>query len=579
MCVMLSDIKNIKTYMKEEVRIHKNKRTLEAVFNNLNKNIPNFNNQLKIVKGKIKKIQERDDLVFVDLGLKADAIIPLTEFFINGERENIKEGDEVEVFLFNLDKKGRPSASRSKALYISSETAIEEAFKNDEEISGVIFSSGKSIGIVDLNGVIGCIPVNELGERDSLNSLMMKSLKFHIINFDKKEGNIVLSRKRIIDYENLEKINTFFENHKVGDVVKGIVNNITDTAAFIKFEGVDLDGMLHGLDISWDRSSREQINPNEFLKSGQEIEVKIMKIEKETNKVSVSMKHLLPNPWIELISQYKEGQTLKAKIIEIVEYGAFLELAKGVEGLLHISELGWDKNIHEKHKSLKIGENIEVKIISIDPDKQRINLSVKELFENPCKKFDQENPKGTIVDVKITKIAKYGLFVEFQNFESLVHINEISWFNLNNQDLEEKFKIGDSLKIVYLGLEDKTNRFLLSIKQMAPNPFEKYKDKLKTGEKVPCKIIEIQRDRLIVNIFGEIDSEIRKTNLSNLITRYRIGEVINAQIISLDESNRPILSVKRIEEVEHNSYKEKAEQEASVSIASILGLAIEDIKK
>lgn len=563
---------------KNSVKIKRNINTLKSTLDNLYSNNSNFNNQLKLVKGKIEKVNYKDDIVFVDLGLKSSATVPLSEFVKEGVIESVQVGDVFDFYLFSLEKKGRPLVSRAKALHIDSEKRALEAFENELEITGILFSSVSKIGIVDLGGCIGYITNKELKENENFNSLLMKNANYHVIDFDKKTNTATLSRKKIVDLDALRKAEEFFEKHQVGDLTQATVVKITDNMAFVRIADLELDAMLHAFDISWE--TRDHSHPSETLKIGQEIYVKIMKMDKETKKISVSKKHAEENPLLQLLEQYTEGEIVKGKITEITDYGAFLELPKGMEGLLHISELTWGKDSQEKFSSLKSGDTLEVKIILIEKDRCRINLSLKALLPNPCEEFAKNNKSGSIMDGKVTKITKYGMFITVGEIESLIKNEEISWFEFDYNDIQEMYKIDQDIKVRYLSMDPKSNRLLFSIKQITEDPFLEFKNKIKIGEKIVCYITDIKKDKLLVDLFEEkkLKSYIKKVNLPNEIYKYKVGDKITAEVVSVDENFRPMLSVKRFEESEYKSMSTSSEP-SSASIADILGFALEDLKK
>lgn len=522
-------------------------------------------------------IEVSSDTVFLDFGHKSEAKIPLSEF----EKRPLI-GDEVFVFLVRLEgKNGDPIVSKQKADAILDRKNLLNTIKEKEIVEGLVTDVIKGGVVVKYKSLTGLIPytIFDTVENIDYNKFIGQRIKFYIDklkvkNNDKpstnKKTNIIdvdfiANRRRYVLEENNLARKQFFEDKKAGEIVEGIVKTITNYGAFVDI-GNGVEALLHIKDISWLRVN----NVNDFLKVGDKIKVQILEIDKEKGKISIGQKQLQEDPWSKFIKQFKEDDVVKGKIVSIMTYGVFVNIAEGIEGLLHISDISWTKNVKNPGEMFKKGDIVEVKIIKIDRDKKRVNLSLKHLLENPWDKVKDKYKEGKKVKGKIKNIVSFGLFVELEEgIEALLHIDDISWTekikNLNNL-----YKVGDEIECVVISNEYKKGKIKVSIKHLTEDPWKVLKDKFKNGDIIEVEIVNVNSekgldvkviDNLITNIplsqisFGRLD-EIRKTLNDN----FKVGDKIKVLIIELDFKKRNIkLSIK-----EYIKREEKKKVEAFI---------------
>ena len=536
----------------------------------------NINTVGTVIDGKIISIDHKKGIVVVDAGLKTDGIIPLKEFFKKDEEKNLNIGDTVKVYVMSVDgRNGYNLLSRENAIKEESRLKVKEAFESGEIIEGIPFAKVKSGLSVDFDGFIAFLPGSQIDENNvnDISSLVGTKQKFKVISFDDK--NAIVSRKAVIDERYKETKDHFYATTQEGDVVEGKVRNITDYGAFIDL-GFGVDVLVHLTDISWEKIG----HPSEVLTIGQVVKAKIVKFDKQNNKIAVSMKLLTENAWLKLVKDIEVGKTVKGKITQIENYGFFVEISKGVEGLVHSSELVWGNGGAEKLKEYNVGDEVETLVIDMDPDKQRISLSIRRLLRNPWKDFSEANKIGDQFDGTITKILDYGFFVAVGEIEGLVRVDDIAW--LAGSDILSNYKVGDSVKVVYLSIDDKFTKIAFGIKQLIPNPFEKYKDLFVVGNNVTCEVVSLKPDRIEVKVVDGVYTSIKKANLSRdkldqRVDRFTVGNKIDAKIIAFDlASKKLILSIKNLEEEEYNKIISKyGSDNTGASLADVLGVAID----
>ena len=536
----------------------------------------NINTVGTVIDGKIISIDHKKGIVVVDAGLKTDGIIPLKEFFKKDEEKNLNIGDTVKVYVMSVDgRNGYNLLSRENAIKEESRLKVKEAFESGEIIEGIPFAKVKSGLSVDFDGFIAFLPGSQIDENNvnDISSLVGTKQKFKVISFDDK--NAIVSRKAVIDERYKETKDHFYATTQEGDVVEGKVRNITDYGAFIDL-GFGVDVLVHLTDISWEKIG----HPSEVLTIGQVVKAKIVKFDKQNNKIAVSMKLLTENAWLKLVKDIEIGKTVKGKITQIENYGFFVEISKGVEGLVHSSELVWGNGGAEKLKEYNVGDEVETLVIDMDPDKQRISLSIRRLLRNPWKDFSEANKIGDQFDGTITKILDYGFFVAVGEIEGLVRVDDIAW--LAGSDILSNYKVGDSVKVVYLSIDDKFTKIAFGIKQLIPNPFEKYKDLFVVGNNVTCEVVSLKPDRIEVKVVDGVYTSIKKANLSRdkldqRVDRFTVGNKIDAKIIAFDlASKKLILSIKNLEEEEYNKIISKyGSDNTGASLADVLGVAID----
>jgi small subunit ribosomal protein S1 len=541
----------------------------------------NINSVGKVIDGKIVFIDTKKGIVIVYAGLKSEGVVPIKEFFLNGEKENLEVGAQTKVYVNAIDSKdGKLILSREKAIREESWLKIKEAFSSGEHIVGIPFAKVKGGLSVDFQGFIAFLPGSQIDSvpvKDISNIVGRKHV-FKVITIDENSKSAIVSRKAVFDDSYKTSRDAFFANVKDGDTVEGYVKNITDYGVFVDL-GYGIDALLHLADITWGKIS----HPSEVLKIQEHVKARVMKSDAVSGKISLSMKHLTENPWSKLIGDIQVGKIIKCKITNIVDYGFFVAIADGIEGLVHISEITWSKDYHKVHKAFKVDEEVEAVVIEIDLDKQRIALSLRRLSKNPWKEFSESHKFGDIIEGSISKIADYGIFVSLGEIDGLIHIDDLSWSQ--TAQILTNYKVGDHVKAMYLSIDEKYTKIRLGMKQLQENPFEKYAEHLKVGSNVTCTVSSIKPDRVDILIFDFINSSIKKQDLSRdkseqRVDRFTVNDKIDAKIIAYDQATGKItVSVKDLEEEEYAKVLKKyGSSDTGASIADILGVALEKTK-
>ena len=481
-----------------------------------------------IVKGTVLSII--NDTVVVDVGLKSEGRIPLKEFHSPGEEHSVKVGEKYDVYLEKLEnKEGEALLSREKARKEESWINLEKIQDNQQQITGIITSRVKGGYAVDINGAVAFLPGSQVDLKPikDIGPLLNKPQPMIILKMDKLRGNIVVSRRALLEESRKADRSKLLSDISEGDKLKGTVKNITDYGVFVDLGG--LDGLIHVTDLSWERVN----HPSEMFSIGQEIEVLVTKYDKESNRISLGLKQLTNDPWKNVAELYKVGKKIKSKISRIADYGAFVELEKGVEGLVHNSEMSWiNKNINP-NTILKVGDDVEVMILEIDDAKRRISLGLKQCSENPWEEFAVKNKKGDLLEGKIKNITDFGIFVELpNNLDGLVHLSDISWDD-SGEEAVKNYKTNDSVKCKILEIDVEKERVSLGIKQLTQSkkPLDKFINKVVTGV-----IEKIEKDKIHVIFENNTKGIIKKSNLAKLKTeqntdRFAVKEKIDAKII------------------------------------------------
>lgn len=529
-----------------------------------------------VVKGVVISIN--NEYVTVDVGLKTEGLIPLREFALPGEQANVKVGEEVDVYLERIESRGgRAMLSREKAVRESAWKTLESNCDEGTTVEGVIFGRVKGGFTVDIGGVVAFLPGSQVDIRPVKDVTPLMNIKqpFQILKMDRKQGNIVVSRRAIMEESRAEARNELLAKVEEGTVLEGTVKNITDYGAFIDLGSVD--GLLHVTDISWTRIN----HPSEVLSLGQKVKVIVIKFNPENKRISLGMKQLEENPWGEVANKYPKGAQVKGHVTNITDYGAFVELEPGVEGLVHVSELSWTKTNVNPKKLLTPGQEINVMVLEIDPVKHRISLGVKQCEENPWRKFADAHPVGNIVEGEIKNIVDFGMFVGFEgNIDGLVHISDVTWTGTPEEELK-KFTPGEMIKVVVLGLEVEKERISLGIKQLTENPFEGALANIKKGSTVTCTVTEVKEDGIEVQVTEGVSSFIKRSDLSRdrveqRPERFAVGDRVDAKVISLDkEAFKVVLSIKALEvEEQKKVIAEYGSTDSGASLGDILGAAL-----
>ncbi len=532
----------------------------------------------QIIKGTVLSIV--NDTVVVDVGLKAEGRIPIKEFHSPGEEHSVKVGDKYDVYLEKLEnKEGEALLSRERARKEESWSNLEKQQNQKEQVTGVITGRVKGGFAVDINGAVAFLPGSQVDLKPikDISPLLNKPQPMIILKMDKLRGNIVVSRRVLLEESRKADRSKLLSDINEGDKLKGIVKNITDYGVFVDLGG--MDGLIHVTDISWERVN----HPSEMFKIGEEIEVIVIKYDKENNRISLGLKQLTEDPWKNVENIYKVGTKIKSKISSIADYGAFIELEKGVEGLIHTSEMSWvNKNINP-NSILKIGEEVEVIILEIDNSKRRISLGLKQCTENPWKIFASTNKVGDIAEGDIKNITDFGIFVGLtEELDGLIHASDISWED-NGSKTIENFKIGEKVKFKILDIDVEKERVSLGIKQLTKSSVKEDKFVNKT---MTCVVEKIDEDKVIVSFEKNFKGFVKKSNLAKVKTeqntsRFAVGEKIDAKVLKkIAKDDTYELSIKDLEiQEEKEALKEYGSSSSGASIGDIIGAALEEDKK
>ena len=534
-----------------------------------------------VVKGKVVSIE--NDIALVDVGLKSEGRISMKEFSSYGAKSEIQAGDLVDVFIEKIEgRNGDTVLSREKAKREEAWSILEIAHKKQERVTGIIFGKVKGGFTVDLEGATAFLPGSQVDIRPikDLNSIMGGPQSFMILKMDRKRGNIVVSRRAVLEESRAEARTELVSNLGEGQVLKGIVKNITDYGAFIDLGGVD--GLLHVTDIAWKRV----LHPSEVLKLGDTITVQVIKFNNETQRISLGMKQLEEDPWTSIEEKYPIGSKTSGRITNITDYGAFVELDAGIEGLVHITEISWTKkNIHPG-KIVSTSEQVEVMVLDIEESKRRISLGLKQCVENPWQEFSDNHPNGSLLEGEVRNITDFGIFVAASDqVDGLIHLSDISWEG-NTEEIISKFKKGDLIKTKVLDVSVENERISLGIKQLEPDPFADGSLKLKRGMIITCVVEDVLDQGLDVDISDGLKGFIRKSELSRdreeqRPDRFAKGDKVDAQITNIDKKSRKItLSIKAREILEEKkAMKDYGSSDSGATLGDILGVALNADKK
>jgi len=523
-------------------------------------------------------IRIENDAVLVDIGLKTEGRIPLREFSM--EDDQPKSGDIVDVYLDRIENAlGDAVLSRDKARREERWIKLEKSFNDNEPVKGAISGRVKGGFTVDLGGVNAFLPGSQVDIRPvrDVGPLMGEVQPFAVLKLDRSRGNIVVSRRAILEESRAEQRAEIVSDMAEGDVRKGIVKNITDYGAFVDLGGID--GLLHVTDMSYKRIN----HPSQVVEVGQEVEVQIIKINPETQRISLGMKQLGSDPWDGIDVRYPVGARLKGVVTNITDYGAFVELEDGVEGLIHFSEMSWTKKNVHPGKILSTSQEVDVEVLDVDSEKRRISLGLKQTMDNPWSAFLAEHPIGTEIEGEVRGITEFGLFIGLgPDLDGMVHINDISWEQSGDQAIEAYNK-GDVVKAKVLDVDVDKERISLGIKQLAGDPMESLNTGgVKRGATVTCTVTEITSGGIEVE-FGEpaMKSFIRRSDLSRdradqRPERFAVGDKVDAKVIQVDRGSRRVsLSIKALEIAEEaEAVAQYGSADAGASLGDILGAAL-----
>ncbi len=529
-----------------------------------------------VVRGTIIGIES--DNVIIDVGLKSEGRIPLKEFTAPGQDPELQVGDTVEVYVERMeDKDGQALLSREKARREEAWVVLERAFEAQERVTGVIFGRVKGGFTVDLSGATAFLPGSQVDIRpiNDVSALMGAPQPFQILKIDRRRGNIVVSRRAVLEESRAEARSELVSNLVEGQILKGVVKNITDYGAFVDLGGVD--GLLHVTDIAWRRIN----HPSEALTVGQTVDVQVIRFNQETQRISLGMKQLQNDPWENAVDKFKTGTRLSGRVTNITDYGAFVELDDGVEGLVHVSEMSWTKKNVHPGKIVSTSQEVEVVVLDVDLTKRRISLGLKQATDNPWAEFETNNKIGNVIEGEINNITEFGLFVGLtEEIDGLVHISDISWSSSNEEVLEE-FNKGDKVEAKILDIDLEKERISLGIKQLTSNPIADAAEKVHKGDAVTCIIAAVTEKGLEVRVGDTLYGFIKRSDLARdrsdqRVERFAVGEKVDAVISQIDNKNNKLtLSIKAREMAEEKqAMAEFGSSDSGASLGDILGAAL-----
>ena len=529
-----------------------------------------------VVRGFVIGIE--GDAVVIDVGLKSEGRVPLKELAAPGQQADVSIGDEIEVYVERMeDRNGQAVLSRDKARREEAWGVLEASFDKQERVTGIIFGKVKGGFTVDLSGATAFLPGSQVDIRPvrDLGPLMGTPQPFQILKIDRRRGNIVVSRRAVLEESRAEARTELVSNLQEGQVLQGVVKNITDYGAFVDLGGVD--GLLHVTDIAWQRIS----HPSEALQIGETVEVQVIRFNAETQRISLGMKQLLSDPWQNVEGKFPIGVKMEGRVTNITDYGAFVELEAGVEGLVHVSEMSWTKKNVHPGKIVSTSQQVEVMVLDVDLSKRRISLGLKQCTNNPWEDLSATYPVGTEIEGEIRNITEFGLFVGLNDdIDGLVHLSDISWENAGEEVLEG-FAKGDMVKAKVLDIDVNKERISLGIKQLTDDPFAGQADAYRKGEVVTCTVNAVTDSGIEVTIGENMTGFIRRTDLSRdraeqRADRFAVGEKVDAIVTSVDKKTRKLsLSIKARESAEEKqAMAEFGSSDSGASLGDILGAAL-----
>jgi len=529
-----------------------------------------------VVSGTVLSIEK--DMILIDVGLKSEGRVSLREFGNSEDDIQIKSGDTVEVYIERLeDINGHAVLSREKAKREESWINLEKALEEQKRVNGVIFGKVKGGFTVDLEGATAFLPGSQVDIRPikDLGALMGTPQPFQILKMDRRRGNIVVSRRAVLEDSRAEAKSELVANLQEGQVLQGIVKNITDYGAFVDLGGVD--GLLHVTDISWKRIN----HPSEVLQMGEAVQVKVIKFNDETQRISLGIKQLTEDPWLKVIDRFPVGSKMNGVVTNITDYGSFVELEDGIEGLVHVSEMSWTKKNVHPGKIVSTSEKVEVIVLEIDVSKRRISLGIKQCIENPWKSYKDNNKTGITIEGEIRNITEFGLFIGLSDdIDGLVHLSDLSWDG-NGDELIKGFTKGDTIKAKILDIDVDKERISLGIKQLTEDLASSEIDNIRKGSTVTCTIAVISDNGLDVTVGDNIKGFIKKSDLARerndqRTDRYGVGDKVDATVTNIDKKQRKInLSIKAREiEEEKKAMAEFGSSDSGASLGDILGAAL-----
>ncbi len=530
-----------------------------------------------VVKGRIVGIEK--DIAVIDIGLKTEGRVPLREFSGPGREAALKPGDEVEVYLERVENAlGEAVLSRDKARREESWVKLEKAFNSNEKVTGAIFNQVKGGYTVDLDGAVAFLPRSQVDIRPirDLGSLLHTPQQFQILKMDRRRGNIVVSRRTVLEETRAGQRQELVSSLEEGQVIDGVVKNITDYGAFVDLGGID--GLLHVTDIAWRRVN----HPTDVLTIGQTVKVKIIKINHETHRISLGMKQLQGDPWEGIETKFPVGGKVKGRVTNITDYGAFVELEPGIEGLVHVSEMSWTKKNVHPGKLVSTSQEVEVSVLEVDPMKRRISLGLKQTLPNPWEAFAEKHPVGSTVEGEVKNKTEFGLFLGLDgDVDGMVHLSDLDWSRPGEQVIEE-FTKGDMVKAQVLDVDVEKERISLGIKQLSGEDPQTDSSDLKKGAIVTCEITDVKDTGLEAKIVGmDLTTFIKRSELARdrgeqRTERFASGEKVDARVLSYDRRSRKVtVSIKALEIAEEKeAVAQYGSSDSGATLGDILGKAL-----
>jgi len=529
-----------------------------------------------VITGRVVRLTE--DAVIVDVGLKSEGRVPLKEFAPPGGKPEVKPGDFVELFVERYeDRDGSIVLSREKARREEAWTNLERAFEGGQRVTGSIYGRVKGGFTVDLGGAVAFLPGSQVDIRPvrDVTPLMGTPQPFQILKMDRARGNIVVSRRAVLEETRAEQRSELIQGLKEGMVLDGVVKNITDYGAFVDLGGVD--GLLHVTDIAWRRIN----HPNEALQIGQPVKVQVIRFNPETQRISLGMKQLEADPWEGVAAKYPPGAKYSGRVTNITDYGAFVELEPGVEGLVHVSEMSWTKKNVHPGKIVATSQEVEVVVLDVDAGKRRISLGLKQVQGNPWEQFQEQHPIGSVIEGEIRNITEFGLFIAAgPDLDAMVHVSDLSWDESGEIALA-KYHKGDMVRAKVLDVDVEKERISLGVKQLRDDPAATVLDRIHKGDVVTCIVTAVQSNGIEVKVDEVVSGFIRRAELARDKSdqrpdRFAVGEKVDAKVISIDRASRKLsLTIKGKEvEEEKQAMAEFGSSDSGASLGDILGAAI-----
>jgi small subunit ribosomal protein S1 len=530
-----------------------------------------------VVNGKVIAIH--DDMAIIDVGLKSEGRVALREFSSPGQAPEVRAGDIVEVFVERVENKmGEASLSREKARREEVWVDLEKLHTNQTRVTGIIFGRVKGGFTVDLGGAVAFLPGSQVDIRPvrDVTPLMGTPQPFIILKMDRARGNIVVSRRAVLEESREATRSDILSGIREGQILNGVVKNITDYGAFIDLGGVD--GLLHVTDISWKRVN----HPSEALTIGQSVEVQVIRYNAENQRISLGMKQLESDPWQGITSRYTVGQRLSGKVTNIADYGAFIELETGIEGLVHVSEMSWTKKNVPPAKIVSIGQTVEVQVLEVDAEKRRVSLGLKQCTANPWLAFAETHQVGQVVDGTISNVTEFGLFVGLPGeIDGMVHLSDVSWTDASEEALKS-FKKGDAIKVKVLDIDTTKERVGLGIKQLTEDPTGGAGNSTASkGTVVTGTVKEVTDKGIVLTLADNTEGFIKKADLSRerseqRTDRFAVGEKVDAKVTGMDaKAKQVLLSIKQMEiDQDKQAMEAFGSTESGASLGDILGAAL-----